>query len=251
MLSIITATYNSEKSIASSIESVINQTEKDIEFILVDGASTDNTVKIARELLENGKLKKIIIISEPDNGIYDALNKGIAAATGDIIGFVHSDDLLADNTIIEKVVSTINNENLDGIYGHLQYVQQDDPSKIIRFWKSKEFKPRHLNYGWMPPHPTLFLKKEVYAQSGNFDTSFKIAADYDFILRVFKNQAYSIKRVDNVLVKMRMGGASNKNLGNIIVKMKEDLQALKNNQIPFKFNALLFKNLRKLNQFIS
>ncbi len=249
MLSIITATYNSEKSISSSIESVISQTEKNIEFILVDGASTDNTVEIARRLLEKGNLKKFIIISEPDKGIYDALNKGIAAASGDIIGFVHSDDLLADNTIIEKVVSTINKENIDGIYGHLQYVQQDDPSKIIRYWKSKEFKPRYLKYGWMPPHPTLFLKKEVYVQSGNFDTSFKIAADYDFILRVFKNPAYSIKRLDNVLVKMRMGGASNKNLGNIIVKMKEDLRALKNNQISFKINALLFKNLRKVNQF--
>ncbi len=248
MISIITATYNSQKNIESCIQSVLDQDFKDIEYILVDGASSDNTIAIAQEMLEKSDLKSFKVISEPDKGIYDALNKGIQAATGDIIGFVHSDDLLASNDVLSSIDSTLSETNVDGAYGHLQYVAENDVSNVVRFWKSKTFKRKYLNYGWMPPHPTLFLKRKVYKEQGVFDLGFKIAADYEFILRVF-SKSYNIQRIDKILVKMRLGGASNKNVGNIVIKMKEDLRALKQNKIILPINALVFKNLRKLNQF--
>ncbi|MGQ1786645.1 MULTISPECIES: glycosyltransferase family 2 protein [unclassified Saccharicrinis] len=243
-VSIITATYNAGKTLESAITSVINQTYPHIEYIVVDGGSKDETIGLV------DKYRPFIhrYVSEPDNGIYDALNKGISMATGDIIGFLHADDLLDDDSTIETMLNVLKNKNTDAIYGDLEYVQVNDPTKVVRYWKSKPFKPSLLKAGWMPPHPTLFLKKQVYDEIGLFNLNYKIAADYDFILRLFSNPNYSATYVPMVITRMRVGGASNKNIKNILLKTREDIRALKENKVGNLF-SLIWKNVSKLPQF--
>ena len=183
-ISIITATYNSNKSLKSCIDSVVMQDYGSIEYIIIDGQSTDSSIDIVNDFQTSYPYIKVV--SENDDGIYDALNKGLAIATGDVIGFLHSDDLFPSSTIISELASKINNDNLDGIYGDLQYVNKENTNKIIRLWKSCEFKLELLKKGWMPAHPTLFLKKHVYDKYGEFNTFYKISADYDFMLRILK-----------------------------------------------------------------
>ena len=245
-ISIITATFNSENSLKATLNSLFNQDYNNIESIIIDGNSTDSTLGIVERF--HNKSKNIKLISEPDDGIYDALNKGLAIATGDLIGFVHSDDLLASSEVISELVSEIQNENLDGVYGDLQYVDKENTNKIIRFWKSCEFKPNLLREGWMPPHPTLFLKKEVYEKYGLFDLSFNISADYDFMLRVLNDSELKFGYLPKVITKMRVGGTSNRSLENIIKKTREDYRAIKINKIG-NFLTLIRKNTSKLKQF--
>jgi len=245
-ISIITATFNSENSLKETLNSLFNQDYNNIESIIIDGNSTDSTLGIVERF--HNKSKNIKLISEPDDGIYDALNKGLALATGDLIGFVHSDDLLASSEVISELVSEIQNENLDGVYGDLQYVDKENTNKIIRFWKSCEFKPNLLREGWMPPHPTLFLKKEVYEKYGLFDLSFNISADYDFMLRVLNDSQLKFGYLPKVITKMRVGGTSNRSLENIIKKTREDYRAIKINKIG-NFLTLIRKNTSKLKQF--
>ncbi len=242
-ISIITATYNSQNTIADAINSVASQTYDNIEHIIIDGKSTDNTLSIIKET--GGRISKII--SDPDNGIYDALNKGIKNATGNIITFLHADDIFADNYVIEKAANLFSEKQTDSIYGDLQYVAKYDTNKIIRYWKSGEFTISKLKKGWMPPHPTFFVKKTVYDKFGVFDTNFKIAADYDIILRFLGKHGISTAYLPEVMIKMRMGGESNKNIKNIILKMKEDLKALKNNNIG-GIHTLILKNIIKIPQ---
>lgn len=247
-VSIITATYNSETTINTCMESVLNQTYNNIEYVIVDGGSTDKTLsQIKEKALKNSE---IIYTSEPDKGIYDALNKGVVKATGDIIGFVHSDDFLADNNIIQAIVNSFKTENVDGVYGNLHYVALENTDKIIRNWQSQQFYPKMLKQGWMPAHPTLYLKKSVYDNHGTFDLSYKIAADYDFILRIFKQSQLKFYFLPKTIVKMRVGGASNKSLKNIIQKSKEDYRAIKTNKTG-NWVTILVKNVSKLKQFIS
>ncbi len=244
-ISIITATFNAEKTLESAISSVINQTYKHIEYIIVDGGSTDDTLNIIK------KYKPFIskFISEPDNGIYDALNKGISLATGDIVGFLHADDLFYNDYIVEGFMNVFMQNSIDAIYGDLEYVSFEDPLKIIRYWKSSPFKKHMLKLGWMPPHPTLYIRKDVYSEIGNFNLDYKIAADYDFVLRLFSNNKYKVKYYPEVITKMRVGGTSNKNLNNVILKSKEDLRALKTNKVGNLF-SLFCKNVSKLPQFL-
>ena len=244
-VSIITATYNSAKTISDTLNSIINQSYLDIEILIIDGKSNDNTLDIINSIKHK---KKIRIFSEPDKGIYDALNKGVKLATGEIIGFVHSDDLLADNQIISKIANQFEKENIDGVYGDLQYVDKDNIGKVIRYWRSCDFKSSSLRKGWMPAHPTLFLKKEVYIRHGNFNLIYKIAADYDFILRVFKDNTLNFIYLPKIIMKMRVGGASNKNLKNIIQKTKEDYKAITSNKIG-NWGTLFLKNYTKFKQF--
>ena len=245
-VSIITATYNSATSIASSLNSIINQDYNNIECIIIDGDSNDETIPIIKTYRR--KNLNIILVSEPDNGIYDALNKGIKLATGDLIGFVHSDDKLASPHIISELVTAIKNTQVFGVYGDLQYVSKLDTSKLIRNWKSSVFSKSLLKKGWMPPHPTLFLKKEVYQKHGNFNQNYKISADYDFMLRVLKDKTLRFFYLPKVIIKMRVGGASNKNLKNIIQKTKEDYKAITSNKIG-NWVTLFLKNYSKFKQF--
>jgi len=244
-VSIITATYNAAKTLQSTIDSIAEQSYRNIEYIVIDGDSKDNT----KQIIADNKRYISQHISEPDKGIYDALNKGLNKATGDIIGFLHADDIFKSEDTIQAIVSLFENTKSDGVYGDLEYVATDNTNKVIRYWKSKAFKYKMLKAGWMPAHPTLFLRKEVYKTYGNFDTRFKIAADYDFILRVFKNKTLNFSYLPNVITKMRLGGASNKSLTNIITKSREDIQALRNNKIG-GFHTIIWKNLSKLPQFI-
>lgn len=242
-ISIITATYNSQDTIADAINSVASQTYKHIEHIIIDGKSTDNTLEIINE--NSGRISKII--SEPDTGIYDALNKGIQNATGDVIAFLHADDIYADNTIIEKAANLFHEKQTGSIYGDLLYVSKEDTNKIIRNWKAGEYSFSKLKKGWMPPHPTFFVKKEIYKQYGLFNTDFKIAADYDIILRFLGKHKISTAYLPVVMIKMRVGGESNKSIKNIIKKMKEDVKALKNNNLG-AWHTVILKNAVKIPQ---
>ena len=223
-----------------------------MEYILIDGGSTDGTQKLIDRVSKQYPKANIQLTSEPDHGIYDALNKGIAKATGDIIGIVHSDDLLADHTTLEQIAKVFQTHHPDGVYGDLLYVQSKDPLKIIRHWKGRPFQSALLIKGWMPAHPTLYLKREIYQKEGGFNTAYRIASDYDFILRIFKNPDYVWQYLPEVIVKMRLGGASNKSIANILQKSKEDYKAIKANKISrFPFLVLLSKNLSKIPQFFN
>jgi len=243
-VSIITSVYNNKETIEDAITSVLSQTYDDIEYIVVDGKSNDGTL----EVIGKYKDKIDVFVSEKDKGIYDGLNKGISFATGDILAFLHSDDLYADVNIVADIVKVFQENDVDGVYGDLIYTPKDDTTKVLRYWKSKEFHPALLKQGWMPAHPTFFLKKSVYDSYGNFDLSFKIAGDYDFMLRVLSS-GIKISYLPKVIYKMRVGGESNKSIQNIILKSKEDLQALKNNNIGGIF-TLMIKNFSKISQFV-
>ncbi|SEL20072.1 glycosyltransferase [Maribacter orientalis] len=247
-VTIITATYNSEETLSMALNSVKEQDYKNIEHVFVDGASTDGTLDIIKEMsLQNPQIK---YISESDEGIYDAINKGLNMATGDIIGFVHSDDFLSNPNIISDIVELFKKGNYTGVYGNLLYVDKLDTTKVIRNWESNVFHFKLLQRGWMPAHPTLFLKKEVYTECGNFDKSYKIAADYDFMLRVLRKSEYKFGFLPQVITKMRMGGASNKRIANLILKSQEDFRAMKTNDLKNPLAVLFLKNFSKLKQFI-
>ncbi|MFD0798198.1 glycosyltransferase family 2 protein [Maribacter chungangensis] len=247
-VTIITATFNSEETLSASLSSVWEQDYKNIEHVIVDGASTDNTLKIIKEF--SSKNKGITYVSAPDEGIYDAINKGLDLATGDVIGFVHSDDFLANPGIISAIVSRFKEGDYAGVYGNLLYVERQNTNKVVRNWYSKNFHVGLLQRGWMPAHPTLFLKREVYRECGNFDRSYKIAADYDFMLRVLLRPKYKFGFLPEVITKMRVGGKSNKSISNMMLKSQEDLRAMKTNELNRPLMALFFKNFSKLKQFI-
>ena len=246
-VSIITATYNSEKNIHHCLQSIINQSYKDIEIVVIDGNSTDNTLQVIREIFKNIKIE-YKLISESDSGIYDALNKGIKNSTGDIIGFLHSDDFFPSNYIIQSITNEFSKQKCDGLYANLNYVNSNKSDKITRVWIPALFKKYKLKYGWMAPHPTLYLTRHVYDEIGLFNTSYRISADYDFILRLFKSNFYKIHYLNKAIVHMRLGGASNKNIKNLLVKYKEDLHIIRRHKL-FGFFTLIFKNLRKIDQF--
>ncbi len=243
-VSIITIAYNSENSISDAINSVLSQTYPNIEYIIVDGKSKDKTVEIVKSY--GNKISKFV--SEPDKGIYDALNKGIEMASGDVVGFMHSDDLFADEHVIEKVAKLFKEKDVDSIYGDLNYVFKNDTNKILRYWKSDEFTLSRLKFGWMPPHPTFYVKRKIYEEYGGFDIDFKISSDYDSMLRFLGKYKISTAYLPEVMIKMRVGGASNRSLKNIIQKSTEDFRAIRKNKFGNIF-TLIFKNLRKVKQF--
>ncbi len=246
-ISIITATLNNIETIENCISSIVNQNYSDIQHIVIDGGSTDGSQALLEEYSK--KYDNVIYVSEPDLGIYHALNKGVALACGDIIGFLHGDDLFSSNKSIEAVVHQFKVSNAYGVYGDLEYVSQKDISKVIRYWKCRPFQDTLLKKGWMPAHPTLYLKKELYHTYGNFNTNYNIAADYEFILRLFKQKELTFSYLPNTLVKMRLGGTSNKNVGNILLKTREDYKALKLHNVPNSLWALTLKNFSKFRQF--
>lgn len=246
-ISIITATFNSGKFIESCIKSILKQNYKKFEIIIIDGLSTDSTIKKIKTLLyKNNNIK---IFSEKDLGIYHALNKGIEKANGDIIGFVHSDDLLYNKNVLSNIIDVFKNSNIDGVYGDLQYVEKQNTNKVIRYWKSKDFKPNLINKGWTPPHPTLYLRKKVYEKHGFFDLNYKISSDYDFMTKIFMDNTFNFKYIPKVITKMRVGGISNKNIKNVLIKSFEDYKVIYKNGSG-GIITLLRKNTSKIKQFI-
>ena len=243
-ISIITSVYNNESTLEQAIKSVLSQSYSDIEYIVIDGGSTDKTPQIINKY--KNKISKII--SEPDKGIYDGLNKGIKLATGDAIAFLHSDDIYEDEHVIQKVVDEFANKSVDAVYGDLVYVKKDDDRSIVRYWKSCLFKRNKMKLGWMPPHPTLFIKKEIYKKYGLFDLEYSISADYELILRFFWKYQITSSYIPSVLNRMRFGGASNRSLLNIMKKSLEDLRAIRCYKVGV-FSVLVFKNVLKISQY--
>lgn len=244
-ISIITITYNSEKTLRDTIESVLSQSYQDIEYIIVDGKSKDGTCDIIRSYGE----RIATFVSEKDNGLYDALNKGIRLATGDVVGFLHSDDMYASNETVKLLAEAFTKFNIDSVYGDLVYVDQSDTNKIIRFWRSRKFSRSRALTGWMPPHPTFYVKREIYEKYGGFNTTFRIAADYESILRFLVRFRVSTFYIPLVLIRMRVGGESNKSIKNVIRKSLEDIRAMHTNGL-ISFAALFNKNASKFKQFM-
>jgi glycosyltransferase len=243
-ISIVTAVYNRVDFVADAVRSVQEQTWPDVEHIVIDGGSTDGTLQVLRECLS----ASAVLVSEPDYGIYDALNKGFARATGDVIGLMHSDDFYADKQVLESVASAFSSFGVDAVYGDLDYVGKSDPARVVRRWRSGEFSAVKLSHGWMPPHPTLFLRRSVVERLGGFDSSFRISADYDAILRYFFQGQIHPTYIPRVLVKMRVGGESNRSFSRIWLKTREDYIALRKNGVG-GLGALIRKNVGKVKQF--
>lgn len=245
-VSIITVSFNAEKTIRDTIQSVISQNYSRIEYIIIDGASRDNTISIIKSF-GNGITR---FVSEPDHGIYDGMNKGIDLATGDIIGILNADDFYTDPEVISKVMNVFNSKaDVDAVYGDLDYVDQHDTTRVVRKWKSGNYYQHAFLKGWMPPHPTFFVRKSCYLKYGKFTDKLKSAADYEFMLRLIHKHQIKIAYLPEVLVKMRAGGKSNASIKNRIKANREDKLAWKMNNLqpaPFTF---IRKPLSKLTQF--
>ena len=245
-ISVITATYNSEKTLKDTLESVLSQTYGDYEHIIIDGLSKDNTMCIVKEYEERyqGKLK---YISEKDTGLYDAMNKGISMATGDIIGILNSDDIYASKDILNKIADKFSKTNCDGIYGNLIFMDEKTMSKPQRIWKSKKGK---LSNGWHPAHPTLYLKKEVYNKIGKFNLKFRICADYDFMIRMMLDKNIKLEYLDKYMVYMRVGGTSTDGISGYIKNLKEAHKVLVHNKIKHPYIVDIKRIIKTIYQMI-
>lgn len=243
-VSVVTAVFNAEKTIAQAIDSVLSQNYPAVESVVIDGASCDATLSI----LEPYRPRLGKLISESDNGIYDALNKGIRYATGDVIGFLHADDLFENDGVLGKVAAAFEDPSIDAVYGDLVYVRHDDVERVIRYWKAGRYDQADLAKGWMPPHPTFYVRRAVYEQLGGFDPRYKIAADYDTVLRFLAVGRIRATYIPEVLIRMRVGGISNRSLRSILRKSREDYEVVRRNKSG-GIATILHKNFSKLNQF--
>jgi len=244
-ISIITATFNSAATVAETMRSVEEQDYPHIEHIVVDGHSKDDTLEIVQKYPHTATL-----ISEKDEGIYDAMNKGISAATGDVIGILNSDDIYADEHVISRVAKIFADDSIQACYGDLEYVDANNTSRITRRWKAGQYRTSSFYWGWMPPHPTFFVRKKVYEQFGLFDTSLHSAADYELMLRILLKHQMKAAYIPEFLVKMRTGGMSNASVKNRIRANREDREAWRINGLRPYFFTLYLKPLRKVTQFL-
>jgi glycosyltransferase len=247
-ISIITVCFNSAKYVKHTFDSILNQTYQNIELVVIDGSSTDGTLDIIKTYKQkfDGRMQWV---SEPDAGIYDAMNKGIKMATGNIIGILNSDDFYINEHVITDIVNHFQQHDCEAVYGDLVYVYKENVNKTCRYWRAGEYKPNSFKWGWMPPHPTFFCKRTVYEKYGLFNPDFKSAADYEFLLRVIHKEKIKVVYFPHVIVKMRLGGKSNVSLKNRLKGSREDRKAWKINHIspsPFTF---ILKTFRKIPQF--
>lgn len=237
-------TYNSAATLRDTIESVQQQGYPNVEHVIVDGLSTDGSVDIIRsyEHLTNW-------VSEKDKGLYDAMNKAIDRSHGDIIGILNSDDIYQDSKVLARVMETFVNEHCDAVYGDLVYVDAEDTGKVIRYWKSGDYRPGAFKWGWMPPHPSFFVRKSCYERFGLFKTELKTAADYELMLRFIHKHGIRVSYIPQVMVRMRTGGASNQSLRARVYANQQDRQAWRVNEIEPYWFTLILKPLRKLGQY--
>ncbi|MBN2730378.1 MAG: glycosyltransferase [Bacteroidales bacterium] len=245
-ISIITICYNNEKDIRPTIESVINQTYPEIEYIVVDGASKDNTLEVVKQYRD--KISKII--SEPDRGIYDAINKGIKAATGEVVGLIHAGDELYDEKVLEKIVTFFQSNNIDALYGHSK-IYSADGSKVVRVNKSPEYRANLFSLGWFPSHQSLYAKRELFERFGYYNLKYRIAADYELLFRFLYVHKIRVRLLDEFIIKFKLGGTSTKSLGNIIKLNKECANAWKDNGLQIPFYTIPLKLARKINQLVA
>ena len=245
-LTIITACYNASSTIADTLKSISNQSYQNIEHIIIDGASTDDTLKIVQQFPHVSK-----IISEKDGGIYHAMNRGIGLCTGEVVGILNADDVYAHEDVISKVADLFKDASVDAIYGDLVFVDQQHPDKITRTWKAGSYHFKQFYNGWMPPHPTFFVRKSLYQQYGKFNTTLTSAADYELMLRFLLKHKIKLAYLPETMVRMRQGGKSTASLKNRLIANKEDHLAWKINGLkPHPF-TLILKPLRKIKQFIT
>ena len=244
-ISVVTVTWNCAHTILDCLSSVASQTHPSTEHVVIDGASTDGTV----DLLKQRSQKLGVFVSEPDRGIYDALNKGISKSSGDVVGFLHADDIYASDDVLGDVARAFEDPSIQAVYGDLQYVRADDVTTVVRHWQSRPYTPAMLARGWMPAHPTLYVRRDWYQLIGGFDTSYRIAADYLSILQLFSQPNFKAVYLPQVFVKMRLGGASNRSLKNIVEKSREDYRALRETGVGGA-GTLAMKNLSKVGQFL-
>lgn len=247
-ISVVTATLNCRSTISDCLASVAAQTWPHRQHVVVDGASTDGTLEFLRAHCDQIS----VLQSEPDRGIYDALNKGLALSTGDVVGFLNADDFYAHPEVLELVAAAFADPAVCAVYGSLNYVKQRNITKVVRRWRSTPFTPRRLAWGWMPPHPSLYVRRGFYQSIGGFDARYRIAADYLSILQLFSLPGFTTVQLPDVLVTMRLGGTSNKSLLNVLRKTAEDWQALRDTRVGALWGggALAWKNLSKLSQFM-
>lgn len=248
-ISVITATFNSGKTVRNTIESVLRQTYKDFEYIIKDGGSKDNTLDVCREYEPKfeGRMK---IISAPDKGIYDAMNKGIEAATGDVVGLLNSDDFYTSNDVLQSIADTFSDNDIDAVYGDIHYVKDSDLTKCVRYYSSALFKRGWMRLGFMPAHPSFYCKKVCYDKFGYFDTSFKVAADFENLLRLIYKSKIKTKYIKKDFVTMRTGGASTAGFASRKIIMKEHLRGLKKNGVYSNFFLLSLRYFFKIYELI-
>lgn len=247
-ISIITATYNSSNTVKHTLDSICNQNHNDIEVIIVDGKSSDNTLEIVKTYEDRLTMK---IISESDQGLYDAMNKGIKIATGEIIGILNSDDFYKNNLVLEKIATRFkNNPQIDACYADLEFVDEKNTNKVVRIWQAGEFDEKKLDNGWVIPHPTFFARKEVYEKYGIFNLDFKIAADYELILRLLKLHKIRLAYLPEIIVSMRTGGVSTKNLKQRRKGWQELKKAWKVNNLRLPKFFILRRILFKVVQYL-
>jgi len=244
-ITIITVVFNGAKYIRTAIQSVLSQDYDNIEYIVIDGGSTDGTVDIIKEYQN----KISVFVSEPDKGLYDAMNKGIGLATGDVVGILNGDDFYIDDKVIEKVVKEFEEKGVDSVYADLVYVRPKNLDKTVRYYDGSHFNPSKFAYGWMPAHPTFFVKKDIYDKYGVFRTDLKIGADFDILTRFLYTQKISYSYMQEVLVKMRLGGVST-SFRSIWTNNIEQLMACKDNSIETNIFKILYKYPRKLIGFL-
>jgi glycosyltransferase involved in cell wall biosynthesis len=244
-ISIITVVFNGEATIARAIESVLAQKNVEIEYIVIDGASQDKTL----EVIAPYRMKLSHLLSEKDAGIYDAMNKGIKLATGNVIGFLNADDFYTNSLVLSDVIAEFIDPLVEAVYGDLEYFRASRPSKVVRTYRSNQFHPAQLKRGLMPAHPTLFLRKNVYERFGLFDSSYKIAGDFEFIVRIFKDESLGYRYIPQKMVRMQMGGISTMGLSSTILLLNENIRACHNNGILTNYLFLLSRYPRKLLEY--
>lgn len=246
-ISVITVCLNSATTIADALKSVAAQTHPDVEHVIIDGVSRDGTVTLAHTLGRSGK----IILSEPDKGIYDAMNKGLQLATGDVIAFLNADDMYTDPGVLARIDSLMQQESLDALYGDTEFVHPSNLSKSVRRYRSDRFRPDRLSWGWMPAHPALFLKREIFERFGGFRPDYRIAGDFELIARIFHRGELSYRHIPEVLVRMRTGGVSTGGLRSTLLLNQEVLRACRENGIASNWLKLLLKYPVKLREFLT
>jgi len=242
-ISLITVAFNAQNTIDRCINSVLRQKFNNIQYIVIDGNSTDNTISIINQFRD----KIDCYISEQDNGVYDAMNKGIAMATGDIIGTLNADDYFTDDDVLQDVANAFVKQNTNILYGDLDYV--DLNGRIVRKWRSGKYRSGKFNWGWMPPHPTFYCRKKLFEELGSYSLDYGSAADYELMLRFIHSNKTHVFYLPKVMVKMVIGGISNKSFGNRVQALHFDLKAMRNNNIFLPIITILFKPLRKIMQF--
>ena len=247
-VSIITATYNSAKTLKDTIESVLHQTYPEIEYIIVDGASTDNTTDIIRQY-EPLFGKKMKWISEKDKGIYDAMNKGIQMATGDVVGTLNSDDYFTANDVVEHLMRELADTSLDAIYGDIHFIHSDEPNKCIRYYSSERFSPKWLRFGFMPAHPSFYCRREIFQKAGLYKTDYSIGSDFEMMVRLFKVHHIKAKFLPMDFVTMRTGGASTHSIKSRLQLIKDDVRGCRENGVYTNALFICTKFIYKIFEF--